>query len=217
MCFAAILPVIAEAAAGASGLAGSVGTFLGANSTAIGLLGAGVSAYGSYQQAQGQKQAANYNAAVADANAKTAEFAAQDAKDRAEQRAIMVGQKVADVRGRQRAALAANGLDLSYGNAAGIQETTDYYGSQDQRTERDNGEREAYSLRSQSSNFSNEATMNRSRADNISPFGAAATSFLGSATSIAGKWYDKQPSSSGSIWDNVTSRSSRDFDYKMSY
>lgn len=195
----------------------AIGSFVSANSTAIGLLGAGASAYGSYQQAQSQKDSMKYNAAVADANAKTAEFAAQDAKDRAEQRAIMVGRKVADVRGRQRAALAANGMDLDTGNAQGIQDSTNYYGLEDQRTERDNGEREAYSLRTQSSNFSNEATMNRAKADNISPFGAAATSFLGSATSIASKWYDKQPSSSGSIWDNVTSRSSRDFDYKMSY
>lgn len=194
MCFAAILPAIASAA-------GSAGTFLAANSTAIGLLGSAVSAVGSYQQAQGQKASMKYNAAVADANAKTAEFAAQDAKDRAELRAVMVGRKVADVRGRQRAAIGANGMDLSFGNAQDIQDATNYYGLEDQRTERDSGEREAYSLRSQSANFSNEAAMNRAKAGSISPFGAAATSLLGSATSVASKWYDKQPTSTaGSSW-----------------
>lgn len=192
MCFAAIIPAITQAATTAGG-------FLAANSTAIGLLGSAVSAVGSYQQAQGQKEAMKYNAAVADANAKTANFAAQDAKDRAELRAVMVGRKVADVRGRQRAAIAANGLDLSYGNAQDMQEATNYYGLEDQRTERDSGEREAYSLRSQAGNFSNDAAMNRARAGSISPFGAAATSLLGSATSIASKWYDKQPVG-GSAW-----------------
>lgn len=194
MCFAAVLPAIASAAS-------TAGTFIAANSTAIGLLGSAVSAVGSHQQAQGQKDTMKYNAAVADANAKTADFAAQDAKDRAEQRAIMVGRKVADVRGRQRAAIAANGLDLSFGNAQDIQDTTNFYGLEDQRTERDNGEREAYSLKSQGTNYRNEAAMNRARADNISPFGAAATSLLGSATKVASKWYDKQPTfGSGSAW-----------------
>lgn len=194
------IPMLAAAVASAGSAAAAGGSFLAANSGLFSLLGAGVSAVGAYQQSQGQKQAAKYDAAVAAANAKTAEFKAEDAQDRALRDAETIGRQQAAMRGKQRAVMATNGLDLSSGTPQGLQDATDYYGLQDQKTAVDNGETEAWGLRTQRDNFNTEAQMQRNRAKSISPFGALATSLLGSASTISSRWAVKESSGSGNAW-----------------
>ena len=179
----------------------SIAAFAAANSGTISLIGAGVSALGQYQQASAAKGAAKYQASVASANAKVAEFKAQDAVDRAQVEAENLGRQQAALRGKQKATIAANGIDLASESAGSILNATDFYGLADQKTATDNGAREAWGYRTQGANYQAEAQMQRNRASSISPFGSMATSLLSSAGSLADKWSVKQPTfGSGSAW-----------------
>lgn len=133
-----------------------------------------LSAYGQYQQADAAKKSAQFNQEVAN-------IQARDALKRGEFESEQAGRKVAQLRGRQRVALAANGLDLSYGSPADILEQTDYYGLEDQRTVANNARREA-------SMFANRATMSGMQAASINPGLEAGTSLLGGASNVSDKW-----------------------------
>ena len=180
-----------------------IAAFAAQNATLLSVAGAGLSAYGVYQQSAGQKAAAKYEASVASANAKVAEFKAQDALDRAQVDAENVGRRVASMRGQQKAALAANGLDLSSGTPQSILSATDFYGLADQATVANNANREAAGYRTQGANYQAEASMQRSRASSISPFTSMATSLLTSAGSLSDKWTVKNPTAAntGSAWE----------------
>lgn len=143
-------------------------------SLAITAVAGGVSAYGQYQQADAAKKSAQFNQEVAN-------IQARDALKRGEFESEQAGRKVAQLRGRQRVALAANGLDLSYGSPADILEQTDYYGLEDQRTVANNARREA-------SMFANRATMSGMQAASINPGFTAGTTLLGTAASVSDKW-----------------------------
>lgn len=179
-----------------------IAAFAAQNATLLSLAGAGMSAIGTYQQAQGAKAAAKYEASVASANAKVAEFKAQDAIDRGQRDAETLGRQIAATRGKQKAAIAANGMDLSSGSAQSILAATDFYGNQDQQTLASNTNREAWGNRVQGANYQAEASMQRAKASSISPFTSMATSLLTSAGSLSSKW--TQPSGpafgSGSAW-----------------
>lgn len=81
--------------------------------TAVAATGAGVTAYMGYQQQQ-------YRSKVASANAKMeSERAASElSKGQEERRALM--RKYGGLAGSQRAAMAANGLDINFGSAADL-------------------------------------------------------------------------------------------------
>ena len=89
----------------------------------------------------------------------------------------------------QRAAMAANGIDLGVGSAAELQASTDIMKEIDMATIEANAMRSAFGYRSQAMNFENEALAKRATAGAISPFGSMASSLLGSAGSVAGSWY----------------------------
>ncbi len=180
-----------------------IASFMSANATLLSVAGMGMQAVGAYQQAQGAKAAAKYEASVASANAKVAEFKAQDAQDRAQVDAENLGRQIAATRGKQKAAMAANGLDLSSGTPQSILDATDFYGLQDQTTLATNANREAAGYRTQGANYQAEASMQRSRASSISPFTSMATSLLTSAGTLSDKWTAKNPApafGSGSAW-----------------
>lgn len=192
------LPAIATAVASAA-------SAIAPYSTLLSVAGAGFGAVSSYQQAQGQKDMAKYNASVSAANAKVAEFKAQSAQDNALRDAENVGRHQAAVRGKQTAAFAANGLDLSTGSPASVLEATDYYGLQDQATAVNNGNQQAWGLRAQRDGYQADSRMQRAQASSISPFGAAAGSLLGSAAKLSSKWVDSTPTAAAaagkSPWD----------------
>lgn len=196
-------PVSAAAISGVfSSATASVGSFLTTYAAPLQIAGAGFGAVSSYQSAQAQKSAAKYESAVASANAKTAEFAAQDAQDRGIREAEALGIQQNALRARQRATMAANGLDLASGTPQAVQDTADFYGLQDIETTANNANREAWSLKSRGQNFRTDAAMQSARAGAISPFSSAATSLLGSAATISSKWLDRTPTAPGatSIW-----------------
>ncbi len=151
--------------------------------------GAGLSAVGAYNASAGAQAAYNAQAQVAENNAIIAGWQAADAIARGGKSATAVRLKTSQIKGDQRAAMAANGVDLGVGSAAEILADTDYFGAIDANQVIDNAAREAWGYRTTASNFTGDAAMLRSRAAAESPMMAGATSLLGSATKIAGGWY----------------------------
>ena len=146
----------------------------------LGLSAAGgaLGAVGAYQQGQVAKQVGRNNQIMA-------EYAAQDAQKRAGEDSIRVQQKAAQLKGSQRATMAAKGLDLGVGTQAEILDQTDFFGAVDAATTRNNGTRDAWSSRQQGANARAQGDAS-ARQGGMSAF----STVLGTAGSVAGKWYD---------------------------
>ena len=151
--------------------------------------GAASSAIGSYFGASAQKIALRGQAGVADTNARIAELGAQSALASGQQQVGALTLKAGQVKGAQRAALAANGVNLGEGSAAEISASTDIMKEIDANTLTANAVRSAWGYRTQAVNFQNEALIKRAAAGSIHPGTAAATSLLGSAGRVASSWY----------------------------
>ncbi len=151
--------------------------------------GAASSAIGSYYSAATQKAALKGQAEIVAINARIAELGAQSALNQGQQQVGALTLKAGQLKSSQRAAMAANGVDLGVGNAAEIQASTDIMKEIDANTLTANAVRSAWGYRTQAVNFENEALTKRATAGAISPFGSAAGSLLGSAASVAGSWY----------------------------
>lgn len=155
------------------------------------------SAIGSYFSAGAQKATLQGQAAIADANARISELGAQSALNQGQQQVGALTLRAGQLKSSQRAALAANGVDLGEGNAAEIQASTDIMKEIDSNTLTANAVRSAWGYRAQAVNFENDALMKRAGADSISPGMAAATSLLGSAGSVASSWYQWRKATEG--------------------
>jgi hypothetical protein len=94
------------------------------------------------------------------------------------------------MKGAQRVSMAAKGLDLSEGTAQQIQDTTDFFSETDQNTARYNAAKDAWSAR-QSGQLARWQGQAQAQQSNLQAFSTA----LGSAGSVASKWYT--PSSAG--------------------
>lgn len=156
-----------------------------------GLQGAGVAmqAIGSYYSAQAQKEELDFQARMAEINARLAEGQAQNALlagQREEQKARL---ETANIKSRQRAGMAANGVDLSVGSAQNVLTSTDLVGEVDANQIQANAIASAWGYRTNAVNLTNQAGRSRSAAGAISPMGSAASSLLGNAGSVASTWY----------------------------
>lgn len=165
-----------------AGMLGS--TLLGAQAA-----GAATSAVGAFYGAKSQQISARGAAAMDDLNAQQSELAAQQELARGQSQVAAVTLRAGQVKGAQRAALAANGVDLGVGSAAEQLTSTDIEKENDINTITANAVRAAWGQRMQATNFSNDAIAKRASADSISPAMSGFTSLLGSASSIAGSWY----------------------------
>lgn len=105
-------------------------------------------------QAQGDAQALVHNT-----NAKLSEFQAQDTLEQGNQAERMSRGAYAQVKGQQRAALAANGVALDEGSALRIQADTDYASDVDASTIRANAVKAALGYRIQAANETMSAKM----------------------------------------------------------
>lgn len=151
--------------------------------------GMAASAVGSYYSAATQKAALQGQAAIADVNARIAELGAQSALAQGQQQVANLTLKAGQLKGSQRAAMAANGIDLGEGNAAEVLASTDIMKEIDKHIVEANAVRSAWGYKTQAVNFQNDALMKRAGADGISPGMAAAGSLLGSAGTVASSWY----------------------------
>lgn len=163
--------------------------------------GAGFSAVGAYNQAKGEKAALNAQAQTELNNVQLAQYQAEDAVARGGEEANRAQLRGAQMKGRQRAAMAANGVDLSYGSALEIITDTDYLSAIDVATIQQNAAREAWGYRVQGGQALDRARALREGAKQIKPWLSAGTSLLSSATSVASKWYSSANSGAGSGYD----------------
>lgn len=140
-----------------------------------------VAAKGQYDQGQVAKQVGRNNQIMA-------EYAAQDATKRGDEEAARLRQRGAQIKGAQRANMAAKGLDLSVGTSAELIDQTDFFSEMDQVTARNNAAREAWSTRAAGTNY-------RAQGDAAARQGnmAAFSTLLSTAGSVSQKWYDYNP------------------------
>lgn len=130
---------------------------LSITAAALAAAGTGFSAIQAAQQHR-------YQANVADRNAKLAAEAGQQEQDNTRQAALDHYRQVAALKGRQRAALAANGIDVNFGSAGELQADTEMLSREDTQRIYTQGERNVQSRDFESANFSGEANAQRSAA-----------------------------------------------------
>lgn len=160
-------------------------------SVMLGLSAAGAvsGAMGAYSNARSQKAQLEYQAQVAANNARLAEMQAAQvlevgaAAENAQQ--LKTAQMFAD----QRAALAANGVDLGSGSANEILATTKFMGERDVATIRDNALRQAWGYKVNAANSMADANAASASARSINPRSAALNSLLSGSTRVASSWY----------------------------
>jgi hypothetical protein len=152
-----------------------------------GIAGTLVSAMGQMQQAKAASQAATYNSEVSNIMANDAILrgqAEEDAKRR----------ETASLAGRQRAVMAANGVDITMGSPLQVLGDTARMGELDAISVRTDAEREATALRNQSQLYQAEA----SSALSGGAIGAFGTVLSGVGT-VADKWYKMRAPSYGGV------------------
>lgn len=150
---------------------------------------AGIAGFSASQQADAQKKALNYQAQVEANNAKIAAWQRSDALQRGEIDAQQAMEKQAQALGSQRAALAANGLDVTdSGSALDLLASTKFLGEQDVNTIQSNAARQAWGYDIEGMNHQASSTLDKWKADSISPTGTGLmtgfSSLLSSAVSI---------------------------------
>lgn len=98
---------------------------------------------GTVVQGVNQSKALKYRANMAERNAAMDRAAAQDAVERGRIEEMRENRRTAQRLGAQRAAMAANGVEVDFGSAADLQEDTRMIGWEDASTIRENAMREA--------------------------------------------------------------------------
>ena len=153
------------------------------------LSGALTSAVSANYSAKFSKAQLDNQARLADINARIAELGAQSALMQGHQQVGALTLNAGRLKSQQRATLAANGVDLGFGNAAEIQASTDLMKEIDASTLTANAVRTAWGYRIQATNYQNDALTKRATASAISPNKSAISSLLGDAGNVAESWY----------------------------
>jgi hypothetical protein len=177
-------------------------------SLALGLSGAGAvqGVVGNTMQARNQRaqlesqaRIAEINAGIAESNARALEDTAQSVMDRAAVEEQATRRKFANLKGSQRAAYGASGVDLGSDTALDVLTSTDILENEDVATIRENAVRSAWGYRMEATNARGAggqqrmgANSARASAAGISPTMAATTSLLSGATQVADSWYRTQ-------------------------
>lgn len=138
-------------------------------------------AAGQIQQAQATAAANKYNAKVADMNAAISERRAKDALERGALAEQQKRRETAALLGKQKAAMAANGVDLTFGSPLDVIVDSATLGELDALTIRSNTYREEYDYRVDAANKRSQATMSRGAASS-----ALTGGYLGAAGTVLG-------------------------------
>ncbi|WP_426116307.1 hypothetical protein [Massilia sp. PWRC2] len=147
-----------------------------------------MTAGGAYQQAQGQRSSLEYQASVSRSNAVLAGRQASDTVTHGQTVEGNQRLKTAQLKGTQRAQMAANGVDLGEGNANDVLATTTMMGERDALQIHDTAMMQAWGYRTQQQGLLDDARRQDSAADSISPWMAAGTSLLTGATKVGQQW-----------------------------
>jgi hypothetical protein len=152
-------------------------------------MGAGVGAIGSIFAAKSEKLGLNLDAWFAEQNSEAELSNAREALRQGEFAETRQRLETAQTKSAQRAAMGANGVDMSTGSALNRLVSTDYLGETDAATIRQNAAREAAGYRTRAVDQRNQARTRRAAAKSINPYVSGLTSLVGSAGKIAGDWY----------------------------
>lgn len=125
--------------------------------TAAATIGTGYSALQSAAQSRYQGQ-------VADQNAKLANEAARREEENTRDAALQHYRKVGALKGQQRVAMAAGGLDVNFGNAADLTADTDMLANEDVRRIYDQGAENVLGRNIESNNYRSQAKASRQAA-----------------------------------------------------
>lgn len=141
----------------------------------------GLQARSQYQQGKAAYQASQANAAMLDRQAADVEY-------RGEQDAQAVARQGRQLKGAQRAAMAARGLDLGDGTAAEMLDQTDFFADADVAQTRFNAKREAADVR-----YSANATRAQGKAARTNARVGAFATLLGTGARVHDKWSASRP------------------------
>ena len=150
-------------------------------------------------QLQSQALSQRFQQGVAEINRGLAEFQAEQVMLNAEKQKALIGLKAGKAKGSSRASMAARGISLAEGNPLEVIETIDLMKDMDMFTISANATQQQFNVRAQAMGFGTQAATAALSASNllttagsISPFSAATTSLMSSATTIASSWYQNQ-------------------------
>lgn len=168
----------------------------GASAGTMGNIGSGLQiagvigqTLGAYKKSSGEQNAYEFQSKVAKKNAAIAEVQAKDAMLRGENAEQVTRTKTANLKGTQRASLAARGIDLGEGSALNILTDTDFMGERDALLVHDNANKEVWGLRNTAQNYTDNAMLLDWRAQQQSPAGDAFGTLLTGAGRVASSWY----------------------------
>lgn len=155
-----------------------------------GILGA----IGSIMGGQAQASQFKYQAAVARQNAQVAKQNQEYASQQGEIQAQSYGMQAAQRQGQIKVAQGASGLDVNSGSAKQVQNSQKLVTSMDLDQIRSNAAKTAYNFDVQSVNFTNQAQLDTRAAADANTAGeiGAASTLLGSASSVSSKWLQGQ-------------------------
>lgn len=160
--------------------------------TGIGAVGGLLSGLGGYQEAMYRARVAQNNAVILQQNAAAAQMAGQYEGSASLMR---TGKLV----GQEKAAQAANGVDVNVGSPAAVRAGTQEIGAMDAAMIHYNAQRQAFAEQTEAA-----AEKAQARADEAGAVGnlalggfKAATTLIGGATSLGSKWAQQQLSFGG--------------------
>ncbi len=125
-----------------------------------------LTAASTYSQYASLKAQGNYQSQIALSNARLANIQADDAVQRGEKDVLKSQQETKAVAGSQRAALAAQGIDMKSGSALDVQEDTAGRGAMDALTIRNNAWRTAWGYKVQAQQDTTQAAFDKLAAKN---------------------------------------------------
>lgn len=159
---------------------------------AASVIGTGVAMEGQMQASAAASNAAKYNAEVAAQNQTIANTEAAQATAAGQVEAQQKANATNEMVGRQKAELAANGVDVNTGSAVDLESDTKAAGQLDQLTIQNNAARTAAGFTNQGISYADQAQLDQANSENtlaVGELGAASTALKGGG-SVAGQWYN---------------------------
>lgn len=173
----------------------------------LALAGIGLGAIGSYYQQKTNNAYLKYQASMNRINAQLANMSAESALRAGEKQQQQIMTKTSKLKGAQKAAYGAAGIDLSSRSVQNVLNETDYMGEVDKNQAAANALSNAWGYRLQATNYLNNANILKSQQQ--SPWGAALSTAVGgilgsdSAMSTIGSGLSSLYNSASSLFKSV--------------
>lgn len=189
------------------------------------IIGGVTSVVGAYQYADRLKKnlefqsvVSAFNSRMSALNLELSEKTAQQFMRAGEQAQSQISMKAAKVKGAQKASQGARGVQIGVGSAAEEIATTDLMKETDRNTINANTVREAWNQRlagvlgqTTTVNYATQSAMLNASAESISPWAAAGTTLMKSATNVAAQWYKYKYKEKSELADLFSSYSGGSF------